>query len=57
MRKKIKFYKQLLAEICETLCTICLDRSTDKFASGGRYREVYRDHFEKLKEFSRILRE
>ena len=54
MIKKIRFYKRVLAEICETLCTICLDRSMDR--DGGRYREIYRSHFAELKKYSEILR-
>lgn len=54
MIRKIRFYKLLLAEICEALCTICLDRSMSK--DGGRYKEIYRDHFEVLKKYSSILR-
>ena len=54
MRKKIRFYKLVLAEICETLCTICLDRSISR--DGGRYREIYKDHFEVLKRYSAMLR-
>ncbi len=54
MKKIIQFYKLLLAEICETLCTICLDRSMSM--DGGRYREIYRSHFEVLKKYSAVLR-
>lgn len=54
MIKKIRFYKWLLSEICETLCTICLDRSMSR--DGGRYREIYRDHYEVLKHYSNVLR-
>lgn len=54
MIRKIKFYKLVLAEICEVLCTICLDRSVSR--EGGKYREMYRGHFELLKSFSEELR-
>lgn len=56
MRKKLKFYKALLVEIVETLCTICL-----YLEKSGRYMHVnesryMRDHFTTLKSFSRELR-
>ena len=52
--KKIRFYKNLLAEICETLCTICLCMATDR--EHGRYREHFNSHFIELKKYSEILR-
>lgn len=55
MRKKIKFYRALLAEICETLCTICFDRAHIP-DSQGRMRENYMSHFYQLKSFSEKLR-
>lgn len=55
MRKKIRFYKLLLAEICETLCTICFDRAHIP-GSQGRMRENYMSHFYQLKTFSEKLR-
>lgn len=60
MRRKIRFYKLLLAEICETLCTICLDRSLQVRSynlDAGKYRELYMSHFHRLKDFSSKLRE
>lgn len=54
MRKKIKFYRALLAEICETLCTICFDRA--HVPGSGRMRENYMSHFYQLKSFSEKLR-
>lgn len=57
MRRKIRFYKALLAEIIETLCTICLYLETE-----GRhtyYNEAsrhMRGHFVALKGFSEDLR-
>lgn len=54
LRKKVSFYRNLLIEIIETLCTICL------FLEGQRYRQPYpshfRSHFEMLKRFSRELK-
>lgn len=55
MRKRIRFYKLLLAEICETLCTICFDRAHIP-GSQGRMRENYMSHFYQLKTFSEKLR-
>ena len=55
MRKKIRFYKLLLAEICETLCTICFDRAHIP-GSQSRMRENYMSHFYQLKTFSEKLR-
>lgn len=55
MRKKMKFYKALLAEICETLCTICFDRAHIP-GPQGRMRENYMSHFYQLKSFSEKLR-
>ena len=58
MRKKIRFYKALLVEIIETLCSICLYLEAD-----GRRNHIYRsdelmrDHFCQLKNFSKALRE
>ena len=55
MRKRIRFYKLLLAEICETLCTICFDRAHIP-GSQGRMRENYMSHFYQLKSYSEKLR-
>lgn len=55
MRKKIKFYRALLAEICETLCTICFDEAHNP-GSHSRMRENYMSHFYQLKSFSEKLR-
>ena len=55
MRKRIRFYKLLLAEICETLCTICFDRAHIP-GSQGRMRENYMSHFYQLKILSEKLR-
>lgn len=57
MRKKIRFYKALLVEIIETLCSICLyleaDGRRNHIPASG---ELMRDHFCMLKNFSKILR-
>lgn len=56
MKKKIRFYKALLAEIIETLCSICL-----YLERVGRYQHIeesrhMRGHFTALKGFSEDLR-
>ena len=56
MRKKIRFYKDLLVEVIETLCTICLYLERD-----GRYQHIpesqhFRSHFTVLKGFSEDMR-
>lgn len=56
MRKKIRFYKELLTEIIETLCSICLvlDRvSRERHYPDGIH--MY-SHFKELKRFSEQLR-
>lgn len=56
MRKRIKEYKLLLFEICETLGTICLMLSDNPHAfSAGFYRGILRDHFETLRKRSYFL--
>ena len=55
IKGKIKFYKALIIEIIETLCSICLflERS-------ARYSHIdanhFRSHFKYLKQFSAELR-
>lgn len=56
MRNKIRFYKELLAEVIETLCTICLYLEQD-----GKYQRIpesqhFRSHFTVLKKFSEDIR-
>ena len=56
MRKKIRFYKALLIEIVETLCTICLYLERDgRFTHNEASRHMY-GHFTTLKEFSETMR-
>lgn len=56
MRKKIRFYKALLIEIVETLCTICLYLERDgRFTHNEASRHMY-GHFTALKEFSETMR-
>ena len=56
MRRKIKFYKSLLIEIIETLCTICLYLESEGRYSHNQYSRYMRGHFNELKGFSGNLR-
>ena len=54
--KKIKFYKNLLIEIIETLCSICLFLESLGFRYYNSEGLSFRGHFKNLKHFSSILR-
>lgn len=56
MIKKIQFYKSLLMEIVETLCTICLYLELESRRNHNRMAEYMRSRFECLKEFSEEMR-
>ena len=56
MRKKIRFYKSLLIEIIETLCSICLYLERDSRQSHNEVGRYMRSHFEELKIYSYELR-
>ncbi len=57
MRKKIRFYKALLVEIIETLCTICLYlEQQGRYMHSNEASRYMRGHFVALKEFSEDLR-
>lgn len=56
MRKKIRFYKSLLTEIVETLCTICLYLETEGWRSHNGMAQCMRSHFGALKGFSEEMR-
>ena len=56
MIKKIRLYKDLLIEIVETLCTICLYLEKNGRYSHNEESWHMRDHFEALKEFSEDMR-
>lgn len=56
MIKKIKFYKSLLIEIIETLCTICLYLERDGRHTHNEMCIHMHSHFEELKKFSEELR-
>lgn len=55
IKRKIGFYKALLIEAIETLCTICLF-----LERNARYSHMdvnhFRGHFRRLKQFSQELR-
>lgn len=56
MKKKIRFYKALLVEIIETLCTICLYLEKDGRYTRNEESRHMRGHFTILREFSEDLR-
>lgn len=57
IRKKILFYKALLVEIVETLCTICLYLDFDgRMNRRNPKAEFMRGHFEQLRQASSVLR-
>jgi hypothetical protein len=56
MIKKIKFYRSLLVEIIETLCTICLYLERDGRYTHNETGVHMHSHFEELKKFSEELR-
>lgn len=56
MIKKIRFYKSLLIEIVETLCTICLYLELENRRNHNRMAEYMRSHYEYLKGFSEEMR-
>lgn len=56
MFKKIKFYKNLLVEIIETLCTICLYLESQGKREHNQNSYFMKDHFMRLKDFSKKLR-
>lgn len=56
MRKKIRFYKALLVEIIETLCSICLYLERDSRYTHNSNGEYMYGHFKELKRFSEKLR-
>ena len=58
IKRKILFYKALLVEVLETLCSICL--YLDYEGKFNRFRnpraEYMQSHFEQLKQASAVLR-
>ena len=57
MIKKIRFYKALIMELVETLCTICLYLERDGRYTHNSEDSNMRSHFIALKEFSDELRQ
>lgn len=57
LKKKVCFYKAMLVEILETLCSICLYLESDGRFTRNKYHENMRSHFTMLKKFSRCLME
>lgn len=56
MKKKIKFYRALVVELIETLCSICLYLESDSGRNHNPCGMYMRSHFEELKSFSEELR-
>ena len=58
MIRKIRFYKKLLIEIIETLCTLCLFMETEsrKYGCNPMYRDHFRGHYSELNYYSEKLR-
>lgn len=56
MKKKIKFYRALVVELIETLCSICLYLESDNRRNHNPCGMYMRSHFEELKSFSEELR-
>lgn len=56
MRKKIRFYKELLVEILETLCTMCLYMEREGKRNRIEESQMMHSHFEMLKSYSDTLR-
>ena len=58
IKRKIRFYKSLLVEILETLCSICLYLDFEGTLHHPRNpKAIYmKDHFEQMKQASLILR-
>lgn len=57
LKKKIIFYKELLVEILETLCSICLYIESEGRRYGNPHVLPMKSHFNRLKDSSLILRE
>lgn len=55
IKKKILFYKALLVEIVETLCSICLYLESEGRMRRNPHSMHMQGHFRQLKDASRIL--
>ena len=56
IKKKILFYKALLVEIVETLCSICLYLESEGRMRRNPQSMHMQGHFRQLKDASRVLR-
>ncbi len=57
MFKKIKFYKGLIIELIETMCSICLFLERDAYnCRRPEFANHFRSHFHELKKYSLKLR-
>jgi hypothetical protein len=54
--RKIRLYKNILFEILETLCTICLYLETEGRRNRNPYGVHFHSHFDRLKELSMELK-
>lgn len=57
IRNKIRFYKALLVEIIETLCTICLYMESEGRMRRNPQSMHMQGHFRQLKDASKVLRD
>ena len=57
MKKKILFYRNMIGEILETLCSICLYLEHDGRYTHNPLSEIMHDHFKELKVYSYNIRE
>ena len=56
IKQSIRYYKMLLVEIIETLCTICLYLESEGSHTHNRYGMYMIGHFNALKELSTEMR-
>lgn len=56
VKAKVRFYKSLLFEVIETLCSICLYLETDGRFQHNPKSQYMRGHFDALKDYSEMLR-
>ena len=55
IKEKIKFWKQLIFEVLETLCLICLYLEYDGRRTRNPYAQFLESHERELRTFSRVL--
>ena len=56
IKQSIRYYKMLLVEIIETLCTICLYLESEVRNTHNQFVNYMRGHFNEMKEFSTEMR-